>query len=426
MSSIFSSDLTNFHEISTNFAYFLLISPIRYSRDHQTGLYSVKTFLPQKFVSALASILSYFWLVAMIRQSMPSNSQRNAANYFAMILNIIGLLMKSATLKIYWLNSKNIVQILNFIVQNSDNLPNSQLLSPISKKLTVIVLCLLYAFTGISNCVTGRGLGHIQDWSPSWWWNGVIREACYNFFLSNATCITLKSSPDWNWTIGIISAIGFYQRHILGLYCELCLLMGVLTLWSCSKSMAGILRQDIQLQSGNNELFTLTQKWLHGYKDQLVASPVVRFKEMGCRQKQYFTLQRLTRLVNQVHGTNMLLFLVDAVLYYSTGFIEVFIEESGNFDVSKIFRIVFFFANTCAIMWYAADVPCQMGNAFKEWMVTEGIKEGIKLDQLHIFVNDLQMNEISLKASEIFPVTFQVIAQLVGVTVTYFVICIQG
>lgn len=106
--------------------------------------------------------------------------------------------------------------------------------------------------------------------------------------------------------------------------------------------------------------------------------------------------------------------------------IIVFIEESEKFDSSRAFRLFFFFENTCAIMGLASDASFRICNSFRKWVKTKGVQETIGVVQLIKFLHDLQVNEISVKASGRFPMAFQVFAQLAGAPVMYFVICIQS
>lgn len=213
MDTILSSDLTNFIKIYTDFAYFLFISPVRFSRFPNTGHFYLKSWWPQKLLSFLCSFLSVFWLLAMIRQSVPMENEKNPSIYFALVLNIIGLSVKFTTVKKFWWNKHELQNILNFIIRDSQELPlDKHILDKASRKIGVYILCTVYALVGLSNFATGRGLGHISDWSLEWWWSGAAKYGCYNFFLSNSTCFTLTTSY-WSGVVGFLSAIGFYQRY---------------------------------------------------------------------------------------------------------------------------------------------------------------------------------------------------------------------
>lgn len=204
---------------------------------------------------------------------------------------------------------------------------------------------------------------------------------------------------------------------------------GVLTLWVCTRSFASLLDQDIQFQlslssnndhnDNNSDIFIFTKKWFQTSKISL------GYDQWLLRHRQYRALQRLVTLINAVFGTNMTLFLADAILYYSTGVFEVFVQDSKNYDGSKVFRLSFFFLNTCVILIFSADVSHQM-NVMKEWLALDRIKGNIPIDQLRIYLNDLEMRVVAVKGSNIFSLTFSVIAQIVALTVTYFVICVQN
>lgn len=423
MDSLRYCDVARFYKIYMDFSYFLLISPVRLIQDAKSGLYSMRTFLPQKLLSALASILSCCWIIAEMRKPIETSSKVKAEIWFNTMLQIMMSLTKLATLKMFWWNNHDILMVVNFLVKNSGSGAKA-LKPPTKRKLLVIILCLVYALMGITNWLTGRNLGHIRNWSVTWWWDRIVSQGCYNFFLPNSTCIRLSATPAWKSTLGLLSAFGFYQRQVLVLFSLLNLLMGILILWCSSKSLAALLQQDVQNQPKEDTLFILTQKWKHlkNTKPPIVSHQMNTLAE---RIIQLSALENLCNLVNKLYGSSLSYFLIGNVLFYSTEFFKVFIKESKNFDGLNAFRFLFFFANDCMIVWFAADVPFLMHNAVREWIKSESIREGMGMGLLNILLCDLQANEISMKAGGIFPVTYDMFAHMVGLTVTYFVICIQ-
>lgn len=76
--------------------------------------------------------------------------------------------------------------------------------------------------------------------------------------------------------------------------------------------------------------------------------------------KRYLALKQLAKLINIVYGSNVTLFLTESILYYAVTFDDIFVKHGRDYDYSNAIRLIFYFGNTCAVLFFAADVSKQV------------------------------------------------------------------
>lgn len=200
---------------------------------------------------------------------------------------------------------------------------------------------------------------------------------------------------------------------MLSLFCDLFVMMGSITLWTCAHSFAQQLQDEMLQQTDDDNAFILMSRKLKT-DSQLGAYDTVH--------NNYLALKKFTSLINSMFDSNVTCFLLDAVLYYSTSFNEVFIEGVGFTDWNKSFRVLFFFCNMCIALLISAEIVHCM-QALKDWLVFAVLNPAgrqlfqrkelaIPLEEIHIYINDLASDVISMKGSDVFSITYSLLANV--------------
>lgn len=431
-------ELTNFLVIYIDFAYFLLLSPFRLIRN-ETGNFTAKSWLPQKICCALFTILSIFWLIRELRLSVPTNAKqsKNPSKHFEMLLALLSFLVKGITVKKLWFNQAGLLDIVNWIAKNDecDGTPALPVVVKrkmwITQKSAIRLICSLYTVMVLTNLGIGRGLhgssygtdGDNEAWSLEWWWRKMEVAGQYNFF-----CISSHYSPVGGsggggigqMLIAIPSLIGFITRHVLGSYADLFLLMAVLTVWTALKSFSLILEgssEDEYLMSvfmSKVQVITLSRHPNYKCGGFLAGGRESKWVKVENYLK---SIKILSKLINQVFGSHVTIFVLEAVVYYATSFDQVFIESHrgdggrGHQEYGAMIRLVFYFTSACIILLFSADV-CHQMNRLKEWLGREENRGEVPQDCLMIVLNEVDSNLVAVRGSDIFPVTYTLVANV--------------
>lgn len=136
---------------------------------------------------------------------------------------------------------------------------------------------------------------------------------------------------------------------MLGAYCDLLLLGGVLLFWMLAKAFSQKL-QDYDnlrksLEEGSNNLIFRKRKWW------TVKSELRALGEIG-------------DVINRQFGTIVTLFLLGYILSYAIIFNDVFDHRKDTFW-NGFFNSVFYFGQSCGILIIAADVSRQVRAFYK-------------------------------------------------------------
>lgn len=163
----------------------------------------------------------------------------------------------------------------------------------------------------------------------------------------------------------------------------------------------------------------------------------------------YTSLKQISWCINQILGLFITCYLTAGILEYALGLDEVFIEK-GDRDWTSSICIMFFFLDRCVVICLAADITRIM-QKFKVWLAEKHNRLDIKSDQLYLIINELDKNVVAIKGSNVFPISYALAAdvrrehlttfssagcvikfgmfhfyqQMAGMTVTYFIICVQ-
>lgn len=219
----------NFYQIYFTAAYFLLCCPFRPQmvQDQKTGQpkFMAKRWRPHTILCALVTLLGFFWTVRDVRRSIPSNS-KSPSLYFSMLLSVVISVTKLITIKKFWWNGQNFVDILNFVIDPSNPISGECRWIYFRKSATT-ALCLVYTGIALSDWFAGKYLmsvsngGHIFQWSLTWWWAAMVDAGRYNMFLplpvlklSNNETIMEPPSQYLaeDYVLGTMAAIGFFPR----------------------------------------------------------------------------------------------------------------------------------------------------------------------------------------------------------------------
>jgi len=282
------------------------------------------------------------------------------------------------------------------------------------------------------DAVTGRGLGVYQTSDENNTTKSFQSPQYSQYFpvqLDMVICGVLK--------------VGWYHRRILGAHMEAFLLLTACTMWT----------------SVNHFLHSLDNCWS---KEEIIFVGKHMIIEMECCHshsdndkrwlgiyKQYLSLKQLTNMINSVIGPSVTCALFAGILEYAIGLDEIFVEKSSQLKNSA--AIIFYFLSKISFVLISADV-CRKMTTFKEWLSVDENRVGIPSDQLSFIINELDTNVVAIKGSNIFPLTYGLAAnvskllnliafakvgerhhltkmyfllQLAGITITYFIICVQ-
>ncbi len=365
---------TNFLRIFTHFAYLLFISPyriVKHSNLRGSSHFAIKFHWLHKTICALFLVVDAIWVTYHIKKQIP-NARSNAdpSQYFPLCLKIINTFCIVTSMKKLWIYQSQMVQILNLLQSHrrliSDNWK-------ISKKWTVILYCILSASTII--CVLST-LGwddktaSILEWNWNTFWNSVTKESHLVFYTShNNTLLT--------W----LTIVGMIRFRILSTIYDLFLLMAVMTLWLPARSFS-----------------------------QYLNSTVVTWETIKTHLK---FLRELSTLMNNLFGGHMTMFSVHSILEYAISFNVVLFKggRSASYDVAATICFIYFLGTTCAILLFSADV-CHQMEKLKEWLASEENRMQLCTQTLVMTLNDLDSHVISVKGSNIFPVTFALVASV--------------
>lgn len=203
--------------------------------------------------------------------------------------------------------------------------------------------------------------------------------SCFNFFLDGASC------DRFGHFLLLPTTMGYYQRHFIGSFHELFMLVSTITLWLNAKVITG--KMNIK-----NGTFT----WDHLEKSSLF-------------------LQKLADKINELIGNSFLLFILESVIHLSTRTQEAVLVGEYFFNLYVGFGTVLFFLSSISILALAADICSQVQQSFKHYL-----KSGLghlvvdcqTVARIQLAWSELESNPVSVKAAGIVPITYPVIASV--------------
>lgn len=202
----------------------LVLSSERKSGDGSNFLVA-KRSLPQSIVCAALTILSFLWMIAFIRISLPKQ-EKNPALYVGLLSSVSSCLSKIMFVKILWLNSKYFVDIANLLLrqQITGTFPN---LTHSKKWILAPTLSILYTAFGFWNWAGLMELNtsyrvHSSDYTAHRWWSKMIQGGRQIFFVNDvyhhhnySTNETSIGSDGVHVGLGLLAAAGLLHRFII-------------------------------------------------------------------------------------------------------------------------------------------------------------------------------------------------------------------
>lgn len=199
------------------------------------------------------------------------------------------------------------------------------------------------------------------------------------------------------------------RRGLTGFWTMLLPLVAVVTLWTRSRSFS-----------------TLIRNYIDKYQNANV-SPISwpDFIEQWVKIDHQFTaLQKLSTLISKKFGMILGLLIIDDMLYYSTNFNEVFVSQR-NTNWMTMLRELLYFGNITAVLLFSANMVSQVEVlhdllrlckpplqhvGHSETTVNRG--SFLPFEQYQIFLNELKIDSVAVKAANIFPVTYSLLANV--------------
>lgn len=381
-------DFTNFYKVFFDVAYYLCFSPFRFeSRIDKNGYktFSIFTWRPQKRLFLIGTFCSVFYIIMEIRNAIPTNIT-NAAQYFVCASQIISTISKCLTIKAFWQESGTMLEILNISSEKVSLLNSGKepglILKHIWRKWVVLFIAAVFLLLSLAHWekpftrkTSGFGLTS--------YWEHLMELSCATFFIPEDTCGSL--SLFYRVPLSITTVMGVYHRYLLGAYLEMLLMMSSFTLWTRVK----VAKRKLEV-----ELMEKSEEHLSRLEEELGS------------------IQQLSNRINKVTGDLLLFFLAESIVVYATRFHEAFANGLNPILTTRTF---IYFVTTVITMLFAADVSQQV-QSFKVFLKridfnNGGNEQGAGV-MVQLILNELDNNVIAIKAGNVFPVTFPVMANV--------------
>lgn len=305
------------------------------------------------------------------------NYSDNPISYFRMMLAMFSLAYKLATLKRFYFNQSEFLEVLN-------NLQNASMLLPEPKiKIQNAHFIKLFfgmcASVGFADLIIGVNfVGSTWQLTPEWWLRQLVSLARYTVFQGPEP--TLNKAPElseivWiDYILAILTGCGLFQRYILGLFCDLCILSNVLTLWVVVNSFA----QSISKTSDAN--------WKVVYS-------------------QYKTIRTISQTINRALGNLVTGFMAEAIIFYSINLDRTLVTQ----DVFRKMHMAYYYLNTFSILFLSANI-CSQLDTLKRWLAEDVNRRQVSLDELQIVLQELQSKEVGIRGGDKFTISYSLVA----------------
>lgn len=208
----------------------------------------------------------------------------------------------------------------------------------------VTLVCLVYGSIGFVKWVIGTGSNSVVHWTWSEWWIPMVRSGYSIIFLvqdatGNNTEIHYSTQDKF---IGALATISFLHSRLFGAYCDLFLLIGVLTLWSKTEMFTF----SILLKNRKNiDIFQI--------KKSARRSSNNPWPEI---YEEYKSLRQLSDLINTVFGSNALIFLIEVILDYGISMDGAFVDKKRTDWFQKFTLGFYFFLTFPAVLGFSGDI----------------------------------------------------------------------
>lgn len=161
----------------------LCLSPfylsLKTARPHNISEPSIKSWLPQKILCGVLTILDVLWMLGMIRRAVPTKP-KDPSQHVATIMSVIRQLYKCLIFKKLWANQTEFLSLSNFLL--ASNVPILPEIKWIPTKVAVNLLMIGYTALGLGYVDWVHDTGSIQN-NLLHWWKGKVADGRFNFFL---------------------------------------------------------------------------------------------------------------------------------------------------------------------------------------------------------------------------------------------------
>ncbi|CAL8072516.1 unnamed protein product [Orchesella dallaii] len=398
-------ELTNIICIYFDFAYYVALCPFKLVKNDKNS-YFISVWKPQKVICGIFSLLCVLRMITEIRtdtlRQEASTYDLNPVLYFRMILRMFGLVYKFTIMKRFWVDSKEYLDVVNHIHRgNWSPHHNVKILDEV-----LIKGVLLY---GTTICLTDLLCGkyfiiHTKDWTPTWWWRELVSMGRYTFFVGSrpepnkAPLLSEISAVDVIYAV--FTALGLLGRYINGIFSDLCILSYVVTLWIVANTFA----KEIKATECNEVvLIEENEAVLRHYSK---STNILEWPEIYNRYK---SIRKLAAMINQAFGSLVTAFMAEAIIFYS---ISLDATLTTN-DFFKKANMLHFYCTTFGILFISADI-CNQMVAIKSWLANDENRKKVPYDEMQIVLYDLLTNEVGIRGSNVFTITYSLVANILS------------
>lgn len=242
------------------------------------------------------------------------------------------------------------------------------------------------------------------------WLQKYISEAKYTFlFEGNPSNPSQTELSPLNIFLGILMIIAGAQKRIMGVISDLCIFYSALILWTLANS----LDQDVHKDLRNNLNITTISHipaFERSTKEHINTSAILK-TPISDMWRSYYTnfqgIQTVADTINQALGSQVTWCLADDLLYYSTGIQPVMFKSSHL----ERFRYVLFYALNIGTWFICADI-CSKMDCLKQWLKKDDNIEWVSQEQANLVLHEAITNEIGIRGSNTFTITFSFLAGL--------------
>lgn len=341
--------LLYFWQVFFNLHFFFLCCPFRLKRKINNGIsptsnntcYIASTWLPQKILCIACTCVNFLWMIYYTRKSFPKH-QDNPSDFLIMAAEVNINLLKISLLKIYWLNRKDLMKVINFLTTLDIPTLNSRnpFLGRLGKTLFAGwgIQVVTFATIHVHHRVTeGGGVGNYGDQ----FWSRMSNIGRGLFFL-NAD-IT-KGVTGGNETIfvsdkilSMVVAVTDWNQHLFYSYLAMMTFLPVLTLWSVARSF----------------ISQIGAESLDASMIEVVSWPLVKEK--------YETVKKMMALINSTFGWSFTCVTVEVILYYSTLFTRYsFPNWSDPINIVSLISLIIEVVTMVGTVLLAGDICDQV------------------------------------------------------------------
>ncbi|CAL8126134.1 unnamed protein product [Orchesella dallaii] len=416
----------NFLYAYHNFAYFLLLSPHRFSRNQKTGRFIIVEWLPQKVFCGVNHIIILFLYTSKLRQVWRMTTLEQHRSIFDSFEVTFSVLYRVFFIQYFWGGKRLLEEILHCLV-NDPHLSFSLKSKAFFKSVafpytifgvyaTVAVSRLITPASGIMglSLMTNRSVTSFESWYAALKYEGKRAIFPEEFITvddigNNGKCLTWI---DMLFLIFILPA--FAEKAMTAYFSDLLILMHIFTLRTPVKEFVRTLKQDfLQCQEitalppeGKVNLWKVKVSW------RTKAEVIIL---------RYEALRRLATLLNESIGATLFFYLGETIITYA---IHVAADISFTLHYSNTMNaivIFLFYIMTIAIFCCSSDV-CRQMNVFKGWLYDNRKYLNMNMNETMFMLDSLQSQSVAISACGVVTMSYSMIGTILGLLVTFFII----